>query len=83
MEGRWKEKIIVKIAYAMPRCVAYWCFIRVVTWASHIREGKYPGDITALEAATAWDILGLKPTAPSKPAEQGHESETESPRSLT
>lgn len=47
---KWTERAAIFIAYLLPREVAYWTFIRVVT------EGQpdYPGDQRVSEVQTRW-----------------------------
>lgn len=51
-----KEKIIIKIAWAMPRIIVYWCAIRLMT---HATGGKYSKtvvpDLTVVEALKRWE----------------------------
>ena len=44
------EKILMSIAWALPRQLAYWTFIRVATY----RHGGPPDAITVLKAMQAW-----------------------------
>jgi hypothetical protein len=46
--GEW---LAIKLAWLLPRRVAYWAFIRVSTY----RETENPGDTTALVAAKRWN----------------------------
>lgn len=52
---RAKEALIVKTAWLLPRSVAYWCAIRVI---SHATTGEHSGqivpDLTAMDALKRW-----------------------------
>ena len=47
---RTKEKIAIALAWALPRRVAYWAFIRVTTSG----EQGNPGETRAIDAAKRW-----------------------------
>jgi hypothetical protein len=44
------EKLAIAVAWALPRRVAYWAFIRVATF----NEAGNPGETTASTAAKRW-----------------------------
>ena len=50
---RLKEKLAIAIAWALPRRIAYWAFIRVTTY----REPGNPGETKALDAAARWSAV--------------------------
>jgi hypothetical protein len=47
---RLKEKLAIAVAWALPRRIAYWAFIRVTT---HGERGN-PGETKAIDAAKRW-----------------------------
>ena len=54
---RWKEKITMKIVWALPKYIVYWCVIRV--WASATSgSGPFcnfsPCDVRVDQALNAW-----------------------------
>lgn len=53
---RMREKAVVKIAWAMPRELTYWCAIRV---GGHATCGKYgcesPTDLKFMDALKRWE----------------------------
>lgn len=54
---RLREKMIMKIAFSLPRSVAYWCAIRVGGYATC---GKYgcdsPTDLKFMDALKRWEM---------------------------
>jgi hypothetical protein len=54
--GGLRQRIVVNIAWHLPREIAYWCFVRV---ASHATAGKYgdtyPDQLTVMDAMKRWD----------------------------
>lgn len=50
MTERLKEKLAIAVAWALPRRIAYWAFIRVSTNG----EQGNPGETKALDAANRW-----------------------------
>jgi hypothetical protein len=50
-----KEKLLIRVAWMLPRKLAYWCAVRVM---SHATVGEYSRQIvpelTALEALQRW-----------------------------
>jgi hypothetical protein len=50
-----KEKVLIWIAWAMPKCVVYWCAVRLM---SHATVGEYSDqvvpELTALDALKRW-----------------------------
>lgn len=56
---RWRvkrEKILMAIAWRMPREVAYWCAIRLFAHATTGEYGDgYPEETTVVEALRRWN----------------------------
>lgn len=54
--GKKKERMLIRIAWWMPRSIAYWCTIRV---GSHATTGKYSNqvvpDLLYTEALKRWN----------------------------
>jgi hypothetical protein len=50
-----KEKLLIRVAWMLPRKLAYWCAVRVM---SHATVGEYSHQIvpelTAMEALQRW-----------------------------
>jgi hypothetical protein len=50
------EKMTMKIAWLLPRSLAYWCALRVI---AHATQGKYSNQIvpelTAMDALKRWE----------------------------
>lgn len=50
------EKVVMRIAWALPKKLVYWCAIRVM---AHATTGKHQDqvvpDLLALEALDRWD----------------------------
>jgi hypothetical protein len=44
------ERLLIWLAWHLPRGVAYWAFVRVATWKC---EGN-PAERTAVESLRAW-----------------------------
>jgi len=57
-----KENILIRLAWAMPRSLAYWCAVRVM---AHATTGKYSHqvvpELTAMDALARWNN---EPSAP-------------------
>ena len=52
---RLQERVVVAVAWAMPRKVAYWCAIRVgVHGASGPWEGQVVPELTVADALKRW-----------------------------
>lgn len=51
-----KERILIALAWKMPRSLVYWCAIRLM---AHATTGRYSSqvvpDLTALDALKRWD----------------------------
>ncbi len=53
--AKYKETLLIKLAWLLPRGVAYWAAIRVM---AHATQGKYGNqvvpDLTAMDALKRW-----------------------------
>lgn len=55
MSERLKERIAIKIAYALPRRLAYWAYIRVHSEATvTTHQDKTPDQVTVFDAMKSW-----------------------------
>lgn len=51
MKENTKCKILLKIAHLIPKCLVYWCAIRLM---AHATQGEYGNtDVTKLDIMTA------------------------------
>ena len=54
-----KEKLLMWLAWRMPRSLAYWCAIRV---GAHATQGQYGNqvvpDLKFMDALQRWDTQG-------------------------
>lgn len=57
--ARTTERWALRIAWAMPRWLVYWCSIRLM---AHATTGQYSSqivpDLTAMDALKRWDAEG-------------------------
>lgn len=57
-----KDKIIMWIAYRLPKRLVYWCAIRV---SAHATTGKYSSQIVselrAMDAIRRWELIKIEP----------------------
>lgn len=52
---RWKENFLIWLAWHTPRCIVYWCGVRM---CAHATTGKYSNQVVpelrAMEALQRW-----------------------------
>jgi hypothetical protein len=56
LAAKVREGIVMDVAWALPRPVAYWAFIRVMAAATQHPDGRHqhPDEVTYSQASTRW-----------------------------
>lgn len=52
-----KEKVVIKIAWKLPRYLVLWCSIRLMAYATTGEYGKeHPDDVSIMDALKRWEV---------------------------
>lgn len=53
---QFKEKLVTKLVWALPKSIVYWCAIRLVANATTGKHGsQVVPELTAMDALTRWE----------------------------